>query len=463
VIERLETANPDVARARAALERARAMVPGARAVLDPVVDAQLQLSHARTPTSSGLSSGIATDDRYAVSAGISRVFAPGTRLSFSVIQSVNRSVFPLRVGFGLPDRRIVDGPDVSTQLTLEASQPILRGAGRAIVLLAESVAMQEVIVREREVIRAAEDAALGALVAYVELRQAVEELAVRRRSLQRTELQLEAARAEVDAGQIAPIELDRVRERLAARQEAVLVAEADRARRSRELGRAMGESVFDSVDLVPAQESTSTGGEIAFDQGLCAEAEQLSPDIAGLREQVALARLRRRGTQDARRPNLSAAAGITQSGLDSGWAESVGQAARFEAPTFFGGVVFSTPLRNRAARAEDMAAAADVDTAIREVEEAARVLCFEVREAVEAVELQRQRLEVATERVAIARRALEAEEHRLGAGLSTVQSGLDALELVEEAEVSLARVRTDGELAKLRLERLRGRLLSSDP
>lgn len=459
VVDRIRQTNPDVARAASAVARATAERRGALAVLDPVLDARLELSHARTPTEAGLSAGIATNDRYALSAGVARIFSPGTQLSVGLSQAVTRSEFPLRIGFGFDDQRIVSGPDVETQLSVEVRQPLLRGFGRDVVLLADLLAARAIDVRELEALAAAEAATLEAMLAYTELRYADDEVALRQRSLARTEQQLDIALAEIEAGQIAPIEADLVRERIAMRREALIVARVERARRSRQLARVLGDEAG-AVEY-RATDATRRPPPVEFGRALCDEAAAASPTMAALDAQRRLAEARTVGTSDRVRPSLEASAGVRQSGLDAGWAASVGQALTWDAPTVFGGVVFTTPLRNRAARAEHEVALADVQAAAFELEETRRRLCHDVEDAVATLQLQVEREAIARERVQLATRAVDAERERFASGLSTVQFGLDNLETLETTEIALLRVATDAELAWWQLLFVRGRLLES--
>ncbi len=454
----LVTSNPDVARAMVAVQRANTDRAATYGLLDPVLTAQLNLSHARTPTESGLSAGIATDDRYSISAGIARTFSPGTSLSFTLTQAVNRSEFPLRTGLGFGDQTIITGPDVSTTMNLEVSQPLLRGFGREVVLIGESIASRTIDVREREVLQIASARQLELTAAYAELRYAAEEVTLRERSLARTEEQLRIAAAELAAGQIAAIEVDLVEEQVAMRSEALLLASSELERRSRELQRIIGVSPRQLRGLV-ASDALFVPPAVEFRPQLCDEAESASADLAVLESQVTLARGRLITTSDNRRPNLQATAGLTHPGLDSAWAGSLAQVLTFDAPTIYGGVVLSTPLRNRAARAEHDGALADVDAAENEVSVVADGLCFSIHDAVTALNLLSERNVVAAYRVEIAGRALAAEEARFQQGLSTVQAGLDALENLEAAEIGLLRVRTDAEITWWQLEHLRGRLV----
>lgn len=461
MLARLVASNPDVARAAEAVRRARMQRGGALGVLDPILNVQLDLRRSVTPVEQEfIDDGIFTNGRYSLTAGVSRTFSPGTQVAFSLSQAVSRSESSYRLTGTTGRIEEVDGPNVQTTMTLSVTQPLLRGFGRDQVLVSELLAARTVDVRELEVRQIAGTRALEALTAYAELRYSAEETALRARSLARSERQLRIAEAEVEAGQVAPIELDLVREQIASRREALLVAEADAARRSRQLQQLLGATV-EAAATIEASDELFAPPPVSFHDGICDEVAAQSVDVAVLRGQVVIAEVRSEVTEDAIRPQLDATAGLTNTGLDAAWADSVADTVAFRGPTVFGGLVFTTVLRNRAARAEHDVAEAEVMAADFEVEELSRSLCFQAQEAVEALRLLEARAEISAERVGIAERAVAAAEERFVSGLSTVQAGIDALDTLEAAEVALLRVRIDAETAWWQLQHLRGRLVDS--
>ncbi len=467
VLERLIATNPDVARAADAVRRARVQRQGTYGVLDPIFDASLDLRRSVTPTDTGSGQFSAISDRFALSTGIARTFAPGTRVAFSLSQALTRSEIPLRslvgpdfedlINAGFESDRIVN---VETGMTLSVTQPLLQGFGRDNVLFGELLASRTVDARELEMRQIASARALEALTAYAELRYAAQEVALRERSLERSNEQLQITEAEQEAGQIAPIEVDLVREQVAARTEALLIARAELARRSRQLAQLLGQAAAYTGSIEPA-DALVVPPAVSFSPMLCDEVAAQSADIALVRSQVTLAEARTRQTAEGLRPSLDATAGLSQSGLDPNWGRSLAEALTFDAPTVFGGLVFTTPLRNRAARAEHDVAQAEVAAAEFEVIEMERTLCFQAREAAEALALLSSRAEIAQTRVGLAERALTADSERFVSGLSTVQAGIDARENLEAAEVSLLRLGVDTEIAWWQLQHLRGLIIDT--
>lgn len=456
-LDLLVVGNWEVRRAAWAVREAHLRMEGAGGVLDTVIGAELNATRAQVPTESGLASGISVNEGWTIGANASRRFSPGTQVRLDLQTQSVRSVFPFSAQ-GLQDT-IVRGPNYESRLALSVNQPILRGFGSRVTLLPVLVAQREADAAEQDRIRAA-GVELGTLiVAFTEAQFAIEALDARQRSLERTERQLAIARAELDAGRIAPIELDLVHQRIAGAQEGVLLAWSVLQQRSQELGRVLGLEAGHAL-LVPQRgpEDVQPPDSPQAMETLCALAAANSPEIALLRAQQSRAEAALTQTADALRPSLDAAAGLTISGLDENLASSFGQLFSFEATTLFGGLVFTMPLGNAQARAQHELGLVAVDRATFEIRALEQELCRQVETATTQIALLTQRSGIAAYRNEIASRALEAEEMRFGQGQSTVQQGITALENLEAVEAEAVRVRTDLALARWTLSRLTGEL-----
>lgn len=476
-------ANVDVRRAQLALREAELQREGADGFLDPVVGGELTLQRTAQPIAQGLGSGLNVSERYALAGSYARAFAPGTSLTLGASSAVTRSRFPFRASLGstalvellvrglAPDealaeleqleteqrtQTIVDGPNFENALSIGVEQDLLRGFGRDINLAPRRTSAEQVALRDLEVVQRASARALESLTTYGELRYAWEEFSLRTRALERTMRQLEIARAEVAAGQIAPIELDLVRQQIAANQEAVLIAHGEIVRRSRELRRLVGASP-DAVGLVlPSEPLRDPEHAVGYTPALCEDASAMHPDLRVAEQQVVVLRSQVPPTEDAMRPELRAGATLASTGLDPNYATSWADVMRFRGTAVVGTLRYSDVVGGRGARAQRDVAQLAVERAELEVDALRAQLCFQVREAVDGLAVLSARAEVAAYRVEVATRALEAETQRFAQGLSTVQLGMDALTRLEEAEVALLRVRTDAEAAGWQLEHLRG-------
>jgi outer membrane protein TolC len=447
---------PEIVRGRLTVEQSRSQVDASLALLEYVLTTRLNSTRAEQPTNDGLSSGLSTTERTQLGADLVRRFRPGTQVQLTLDNSVTSSAFPFSSPAGT--QIIERGPNFESSLTLSANQPLLEGFGERIYMLPMMQAQRRLEAAELQVVQQASARLLELVTGAVELRYSMQELEVRHRSLQRTLEQLTIGQAELQAGRIAAIELDLLRQRAAANQEAILVAWASAQARTLTLATVVGSNPgsSDVWNLEPPAVQLPT----EIPNALCAAANEFSPDVAALRAQVESARVETVRANDALRPSLDLNAGLTQRGLESNVPGAFGQLFRFEATTIFGGLVFTLPLGNRQARDAANQARLAVEQAEYEVGEAGRQLCVQVHEIAANLQLLNSRSALAAYRVDIASRSMMAEQARFAQGLSTVQNGLQALEDLETVELETLRLQTDVELGRWRLAHLSGQLMA---
>lgn len=454
LLQRFAQGNPEIQRARFAVQTAQAQLRGTAALMQYTLTARANILNAEQPSNEGLSSGLARNQNYNAEVELGRQFAPGTRVQLSLQNGVTRSVFPFSSPAGTTT--ITRGPNVGTTLSLSASQPLLRGFGRDVTLLPMLLAQRRLDVADLQVVQSASTRLVEVVTAAAELSFSVQELQLRHRSLERTLTQLQIGMAELEAGRIASIELDLIRQRVAANQEAVLVTWAAAATRTRELQRLLGEQ----PDTTTVWSLDPPRPDVNWDdpEALCNAASERSPDIAALQAQVETARADLVRTNNGLRPQLDLTAGLTQSGLDTAFFPSYGQVVRLEATTITAGLLFTMPLGNAAARDEHERARVAVEQAEFEVHQSRTTLCHQLTELAASRDTLLSRTELAAYRVGLAERALQAEQARFAQGLSTVQTGLQSLEDLETAERELLRLQTDDVLNGWRAWHLTGRL-----
>jgi outer membrane protein TolC len=324
------------------------------------------------------------------------------------------------------------------------------------VLQARDVAELRLASAELQLVSTASARLLEVVRALTELAYAAEELAIRERSLERTLVQLDIADAELAAGRIAEIELDLLRQRAAANQEAVLVSWANAETRTREVQRLLGEStqLSEAWRVLPPDPTLDWSSS----EALCELAAERSPEVASLEANVDVARADLVRTRDGLRPQLDVTASLSQNGLADNLGDSYLQVVRFDATTVVGGVVFTMPLGNHVARDAQAQAEVALEQATFEVDQARLSLCQQVQELAAQQTLLGDRLSLAQFRVDIAQRGLDAEQARFAQGLSTVQTGLQALEDLETAETERLRIDVDARLAAWQAWHLTGQL-----
>lgn len=455
IIERALSANYELQNARLAVERAAYERQRALGRRDVSLTSELSLSRSATPVNSGISSGLSRSDQIQLDTTALRRFDTGTSLSLNYTNAYRRTEFPLVIG-GVVTDTIVNGPDYLNALTLSVTQSLLRGRQRAVERSADVSAELQRVLAEAQLEATHVQIQSDALVAFANAVVAEAAVELQVRSLERTERQLTIAQSRLAAGQIAPFELNLLRQRLATNREAMLVASADLRRVSRQLMQLTQRSP--SARFVLPDGGLRADPELPEMVDICRSAADFSPQVRIASLQVELAEQSVIPARDQRRPQLDLTIGATTTGLDPDFLQSIEEMATLDALTMFGTLRISALVGDRAARAQIGQSEIDVTTARRSEEQARDAVCFAVLDAAETFELQQRRVRFADYRVQIAAEALDAEQARFERGLSTVQLILDALDNQENAELEALRARAELELAWIALLRQVGDL-----
>lgn len=456
-LRQLADGNLAVQRARWVIRDVESRMAGAWGAFDTILGAEARATRSEVPVDQGLSSGVSVNEGWTLSANAARRFDFGLQVTAEIATELQRSEFPFNAG-AFQDR-IVRGPNFITRIGVTAQQSVLRGFGREVNLLPVVLVRRELDVAELDLLREAGLQLATLVAAWEELVLAHATTSMRWAALERAERQLRIGEAQMEAGRIAPIELDLLRQRVAASQEAVLVAWSVVDQRSAEVAEVLGLNPIHVRRILPVDDVVLQPPSHRRDPGLlCELTESSSVELAVLRAQRDRARAALVETSDALRPSLDVTAGVTQGGLNRGFIDAWSQVFGLDATTIFGGLVFSMPLGNRAATSRHEQAAVAVDRAEFEVRALSDSLCRQIHQAVDQATLAEQRVAIANYRGEIAGRAQEAEEQRFAQGLSTVQLGLDALDNLEAVEAEVLRNETDFRLAQWQLARLTGEL-----
>ena len=452
-VQALVEGNADIQRTRFALREHLSQAESTAGLFDTTLGAELNLRRSVTPVDTAFAQGSSRDEAYGLRLSVSRRFIPGTTILVSLDQNIQRSESTIRFqGFEQTDVR---GPNVLTGLSLTVDQPLLQGFGRDINLLPRRIAEAQMDVDLLTMVQSASQRTVELLTAYAELSYAVREAESQEIIRERAERQFEIAEAQVDAGLIAPFELDLVRDRILRSEEAIIVADGLIGARSIDLANLIGAPPGAGTRIQPSDGPVRPIDSLSVSM-LCDDAAAYSPDLAVLREQALVAGYQIEQAEDDLRPSLNVSAGLTFAGLDSGYFASYGQVFTLDSPTIFAGLVFSMPLGNEVAEGQLEQSEIAVERAEFEIAELERQLCFQVEQIVTQIDALRDREELAEQRITLAQGAVEAEEQRFAAGESTVQQGLDALDQLESASLALIRVQTDLENAWWQLAHLTG-------
>jgi outer membrane protein TolC len=348
--------------------------------------------------------------------------------------------------------------------TLEATRPLLRGAGDAAIadLRRARVAQRAA---EHGFQAVAEDVLLDIEEAYWDLAFAGEQVAARRKSEEVATGFFDVAKARLDADVGTPVELaeatagveERRGERIAA--EGLLGRAEDRLRAlvlPFERGRAAPLRLV-ALDDPRAGVPATVPGE-ADEERHVAIALRTRPDL-----RRSIADLERHDVdvsvaRDELRPQLDLVGRLSTGGLDGTFPGSSEDVLRGEAATATLGVTFSVYLGRRSARARLRVAEYSRRQASLRVRELENQVVLEVRQALRELATARARGDAATREVRAARDTLEGERAKVGQGASTPFLALEREEKVTQAVTREGRAAADLRIAWARLHRATGLL-----
>lgn len=454
VIRLLEAGNPALIRANFSILEHQSQLAGYDGLFDTTVNAELTLQRATVPVDSGISSGINRDEQYGLGFSIARRLHYGTTLSAQLNQSIVRNEYTLSFqGF---EDMIVRGPNMQTGFTLMFEQPLLQGAGERINTMPLRITELQLDIDDLIRINLASSAVQEAFIQLAELRHLYAQARVHEQVYARAQEQLRIAERLFAHDQIAEFELDLFRGRIALAQESLLVTFAAIESQSSLLRQTFG--LGPSISAYAPTNDPFSVPEHLDPVELCVDASDLNPELVQLRATRAMTRLGLSQTQDRLRPSLNLQAGLTTSGLDENTFDSYQQLFGFQTRTLFASIVFSTPLGNETARADQTQQEIALDRLDFDITQMQSSTCLQINELVNQISLFRERKIIAQYRSELAERALDGETRLLEHNLSTIQQTLDALDSFQQAELDQARIFVELEQAWWRLSHQTGSL-----
>lgn len=347
------------------------------------------------------------------------------------------------------------GPNYTGQLLLDARQPILRGAGRDVVLAAEREA--EANERQSALERDAQASSLvrDVLVAYWELWYAERALEVQREAVVLSTRQADEARQRVELGTLAAADALRFASELASLRESERAAASTRRQRAVELGRLLGgdgEPTTDSADPAAPQ--------LAELASLVTAAASRAPEILALEAAVEAARQRTLSSRNAARARLDF---VASAGLVTLWADDALPGIQLPdgRPGFVatGGLELELPVGSSAADAQRDRAELQLEAAEARLLAGRQSLAAAIASAHEQAADARDRIALATEAASIAEQLAEAERGRLELGTTTPADLLSAQQSAREAALRRLRTAVDAVTNARRLEDAAGTLI----
>ncbi|HEX6243610.1 MAG TPA: TolC family protein, partial [Polyangiales bacterium] len=279
------------------------------------------------------------------------------------------------------------------------------------------------------------------------IQQAARELAVRQR---------DDAQQRVDTGTLAPVEVLAFETELAARDEDVASAEAERKRAELELARLLGGGLVElAIGDEPPPAWLGAGG-LVLEQDALANSAEVRERAATLQ----LAQIRARTAADPQRQRLDLDSYVQLQGLSTeNPADAYGEYGNVRAVSGFIGLTYEAPLNGRAQRAAAAKARADVEAAHQDLASVKQRVLAEAHKAEERARAQERSVALAEQTRDIAERQLAAEQARFASGTGTTLQVIEAEARVRSARLRVVRAQADLAQTGLSLAHLTGRLL----
>ncbi len=413
---------------------------------------------------------LSTDGLGRWSMGLAKALPWGTTMALTLGQVRRTQSVPCSTGseeglyipclfFGAEKSPIELGPWFTTALSVNLTQPLLKGAGRGASEVVERQAALEREARRKSASGLVARASLEALTLYTRWVAASAELSDLRASLERSKRLTEMAKALVEADQLAEVEVASFAVRELSLREALMTAEESIALLGAGLAAAIG-APSDAV-VVPTEGLRTWLPPTDSAEALCAEAVTVDPrlqELATRRQQAAL------GVETAReegRPSLDLTGSLSPSGTSDGWSGSISDAAAMEARGYGAALTLTMPLDHVAADAR-LEQAMLVGERLRTQQAALETtVCREVGVSRERLATMGARRALAAQRSEQTARLLAAREAKFEAGYGTMEELFAALEGHEQSRAAERRIAAEEETAQLELLAARGRLLST--
>ncbi|MCG5054730.1 MAG: TolC family protein [Myxococcales bacterium] len=455
VLDEAVKGNLDLRREGISLRSARAQVVGALGQFDVLLDSNLTYAETITPSLnvSDLSGGVS--DSVSMDIGVSRLLESGGSVRLALNGNVTDSTSQFLCGVGNFECRVY-----GTRLGLTLSHPILRGYGSQIAQA--TIERRKIQVNLALLNRQARAALVtrDVLTGYWELSFASRELEIRQSAVELARQQLEATRAQIAVGRLAPIDAAAVERAIADRTREVVGAEQAVLFRSLDLTRLLGRAAEPTFDhLVAADAPDITPHPVDVPDEL-ARALANNPQLQSLRKGVALTELDIKVAQNTLRPQLDVVGQLGSTGRRAGFFDdALSQTLNFENVVWSVGLNFQLPVQNRAAKGQGALARLGNERAWLDAE----ALEVDLRDSVvrlsSNVEVAARRIQLGEQVVAFAKQNLEAELARFSVGRATNNDVLLRQQELKVAESQLLRSRVDLLLFEIALETVTGDVL----
>jgi outer membrane protein len=352
-------------------------------------------------------------------------------------------------------------PAYDAEVSVNIWQPLLRGAGRTVATADRERARLGRELADLELDAVVMDVVEAVEFAYFNLAFALEQLAVRRFSLELAETLLAEAHVRRETGLGSSLDVLRAEVALADRREAMVEAEQQVQDRRDDLLDLIGQfRRSEEMDVVVVPEPLEEVEPMvpAVDDVLLLMGRQ-RPEFLFAVEQIELFELDLRVARNLRRPDVGVGAGVGYTGLDRSPRSAYRDLADGDGYFWRVEAALVMPIGLGEDRARYRRAELRLDREALRLTRFRQELLVEARSSVRALETGGRRLELARDFTGASERQFQMEQERFRAGAGTSREVLDAQEDLEESRLRELRARTELHQAKSRLRRVTGESL----
>jgi outer membrane protein len=448
--------NPSLAQAAAELDAAEAGITSAKGVWDPQLSTGLSRGWEQELGVSQFGPYSQSTNSTSWNVNLGQTLATGTSWNANWVNNSGTTEGTIDLGdLGSQDYRFETG---FSRVGLSLSQQLLKGHKMAYNL--ETVRSAKMANSQAEIAlsQQRQDLLSATAQAYWDLVYAVEAQRTAAQAVEVAQEERRIVQAQLDAGNMAPVELTRVEAAVAQARMALIEADNALAAASDALAVQVGLPTGGAI-----QPASAVGEAASLDIDLEAATQAAmdgNPGLAALRLGVDNAESSLSFYRHAMLPTLSLDGSVGAVGFsdENGYSAALSQVTSLDQPTASIGGTFSVPLGLRVERGNLRSAAAGVTSAEMQLHSAENALAQQVGGLVRELETSRRRIELAELNLRLAEETLSAEKSLQEAGRAIQKDVLAAQRERDAAQVSVLQARTSYRKALVQLEAAQGKL-----
>ena len=445
--------NPQIQMALMEQERLKMAVMSARSIFDPTLNASVgQNSNTREQFFAGV--GEYTSESYGptYTVGMNSTLPTGTNLSVAWTTSRSTSVFALEA-FGDTEQEF---SPIDTTLTMTMTQSLLQGFMIRYNEQALRQAKRMLTISEWTAIESAQSALADTASAYwnAVYQSEMAELAQESVAIALEEERLVQAR--VAQGNLASVELDRVRAATLRAKVSALETEAGLKTGLERLLLLLGEDSQEDL-LLSSEIPNFDVGDIIVEKEMelvlanNPTLKRLSMTVISAEEEV----------KDARHsllPNLTGTARFSYTGWEDEFPDAIDEMISRELPGRYIGLNLEVPIANWGDRGAYQQKKIGVEKSRKEFEQQEQTITQQVYLQVRTLEQAQTKIELHQLNISVAEKTLQSDQALRNAGRNIEKDVLASIKAVEEAKVNYEKAVVDGVLAWVELQKLKGEL-----